>query len=85
MRISVLISEHTFSGCEELAYNLQAQQRANVVGRRTGGGAHPVQVFALSDQLEATIPIARSVNAVTATNWEHFGVSRTPTATPTPH
>jgi C-terminal processing protease CtpA/Prc len=41
MRISVLISERTFSGCEELAYNLQAQ-RATIVGRRTCGGAHPV-------------------------------------------
>ena len=74
VRIWVLTSERTFSGCEELAYNLQAQKRATIVGRRTGGGAHPVEVFALTDRLEATVPVARSVNAVTGTNWEQVGV-----------
>lgn len=74
VRICVLTSERTFSGCEELAYNLQALQRATIIGRRTGGGAHPVEVFALTDQLEATVPVARSVNAVTGANWEQVGV-----------
>jgi hypothetical protein len=68
VRICVLTSERTFSGCEELAYNLQAQQRATIVGRRTGGGAHPVAIFELTDQLEATVPIARSINALAATS-----------------
>jgi hypothetical protein len=72
--ISVLTSAATFSGCEELAYNLQAQGRATVVGARTGGGAHPVEVFELTDVLELTVPVARSVNAVTGTNWEQVGV-----------
>lgn len=72
--IQVLISERTFSGCEELAYNLQAHGRAVVVGRRSGGGAHPVEVFRLTDELEATVPVARSVNAVTGSNWEQVGV-----------
>lgn len=72
--IRVLTSERTFSGCEELAYNLQAQQRATIVGRRTGGGAHPVKIFKLTDQLEVTVPTARSVNALTRTNWEQVGV-----------
>jgi hypothetical protein len=72
--VGVLTSERTFSGCEELAYNLQAQRRATVVGGRTGGGAHPVSVFPLTDHLEATVPTARSVNAVTGTNWEQVGV-----------
>jgi C-terminal processing protease CtpA/Prc len=74
VRVCVLTSERTFSGCEELAYNLQALQRASIIGRRTGGGAHPVEVFALSDELEVTVPTARSVNAVTGTNWEQVGV-----------
>lgn len=72
--ICVLISERTFSGCEELAYDLQAAKRATVVGRRTGGGAHPVEIFPLTDHLEATVPTARSVNALTGTNWEQVGV-----------
>ncbi|GGB28947.1 interphotoreceptor retinoid-binding protein [Flexivirga endophytica] len=72
--VAVLTSTLTFSGCEELAYNLQAQQRATIVGETTGGGAHPVEVFRLSDVLEVTVPIGRSVNAVTGTNWEGTGV-----------
>lgn len=72
--IAVLTSERTFSGAEELAYNLQALGRATVFGRRTGGGAHPVEVFDLTDALEVTVPVARSVNAVTGTNWEQTGV-----------
>ncbi|MGW6278401.1 S41 family peptidase [Kribbella sp. NPDC055071] len=72
--ITVLTSAATFSGCEELAYNLQAQGRATVVGERTGGGAHPVEIFELTETLELTVPVARSVNATTGTNWEQIGV-----------
>lgn len=72
--IRVLTSSATFSGCEELAYNLQAFGRALVVGETTGGGAHPVEAFRLTDVLELHLPTARSVNAVTGTNWEQVGV-----------
>ncbi|GGU20136.1 S41 family peptidase [Lentzea flava] len=72
--IRVLTSSTTFSGCEELAYNLQALGRAVVVGETTGGGAHPVEAFRLTDVLELHLPTARSVNAVTGTNWEQVGV-----------
>lgn len=74
LEIDVLTSAGTFSGCEELAYDLQALGRATVVGETTGGGAHPVEAYRLTDVLEATIPVARSVNAVTGTNWEQVGV-----------
>lgn len=73
-RIDVLTSERTFSGGEELAYDLQSLDRATVFGETTRGGAHPVELFAVSDVLEATIPVARSRNAVTGTNWEQVGV-----------
>jgi hypothetical protein len=72
--IRVLTSRTTFSGCEELAYNLQSLGRAVVVGETTGGGAHPVESFRLTDVLELHLPTARSVNAVTGTNWEQVGV-----------
>lgn len=72
--VAVMTSSTTFSGCEELAYNLQSTQRATVFGETTGGGAHPVEIFRLSDVLEVTVPVARSVNAVTGTNWEGTGV-----------
>ncbi|TCC05419.1 S41 family peptidase [Kribbella soli] len=72
--IWVLTSSATFSGGEELAYDLQQLKRAVVVGERTRGGAHPRQGFKLHDQLEATVPVVRSVNQISGTNWEGTGV-----------
>jgi hypothetical protein len=74
VRVDVLTSRDTFSGCEELAYDLQAFNRATVIGEITGGGAHPRETFRLSDVLEAHIPVASPVNAVTGSNWEGTGV-----------
>lgn len=73
--IWVLTSSATFSGGEELAYNLQQFGRGVVVGERTAGGAHPRRGFKLHEQLEATVPVARSVNSVSGTNWEGTGVA----------
>jgi hypothetical protein len=70
----VLTSGTTFSGGEELAYDLQQLGRAVVVGERTGGGAHPREGWTVHPHLEATIPVARSVNPVSGTNWEGVGV-----------
>lgn len=72
--VSILTSSQTFSGCEELAYDLQALGRAVIIGETTRGGAHPCEAFALTDDLEVTIPVARSRNAITGTNWEQVGV-----------
>jgi C-terminal processing protease CtpA/Prc len=72
--VFVLTSDVTFSGGEELCYNLQAQGRATLIGQTTRGGAHPTQVFPITPTLEITVPLARSVNPVTGGNWEGTGV-----------
>jgi C-terminal processing protease CtpA/Prc len=72
--VYVLTGAMTFSGGEELCYNLRAQERAVLIGQTTRGGAHPTDSFPLSDTVEITVPIARSVNPVTGTNWEGVGV-----------
>lgn len=72
--VVVLTSAATFSGGEEVAYDLQALGRAAVVGEVTGGGAHPRDAFDLGPTLQLHVPVARSVNAVTGTNWEGKGV-----------
>lgn len=72
--VYVLISGFTFSAGEELCYNLQAQKRAVLIGQTTRGGAHPTDSFPLSDTVEITVPVARSVNPITGTNWEGVGV-----------
>jgi hypothetical protein len=71
----VLTGATTFSGAEHLAYDLQQLGRATVVGERTRGGAHPRRGFRVHPHLEATIPIARSINPLTGGNWEGSGVA----------
>lgn len=72
--VYVLTSSHTFSGGEELCYNLQALGRAELIGETTGGGAHPTRGFPVSSAVMIGIPFARSVNPVTGTNWQGTGV-----------
>lgn len=67
-------SASTFSGGEELAYDLQALGRATVVGERTRGGAHPSEIVSLGQHVELRLPTARARNPVTSTNWEAVGV-----------
>jgi hypothetical protein len=71
----VLTSPQTFSGAEELSYNLQALKRATLVGETTGGGAHPVEMQQLTPHFEASIVFGRAVNPITGTNWEGSGVA----------
>lgn len=73
-RVYVLTSAKTFSGGEALAYDLQALNRATVVGEVTRGGAHPSVVLSLAEHVELRLPVARSVNPVTGSNWEGVGV-----------
>lgn len=72
--VYVLVSGRTFSAAEEFTYNLQCRQRATIVGKTTGGGAHPIDRRRLGDGYSVTVPIARAENPVTKTNWEAVGV-----------
>src|SRR5580692_814708 len=57
--VFVLVSGSTFSGGEALAYDLQALQRATIVGEVTRGGAHPSTIVSMGDNVELRLPIAR--------------------------
>ncbi|EZH73203.1 hypothetical protein ATO12_19560 [Aquimarina atlantica] len=70
----ILTSSRTFSASEAFAYDLQARKRATVIGENTGGGAHPVNFMRLPKGYRLIVPIARSINPVTNTNWEGVGV-----------
>lgn len=71
----VLTSANTFSGGEELAYDLQATRRARVVGEVTGGGANPNEAFDLGEGFIAYVPNGAAINPITRTNWEGVGVA----------
>ena len=72
--VYVLTSENTFSAGEEFAYNLQARQRAALVGETTAGGAHPGSAYRLYPHFEVFIPKGRAINPITNQNWEGSGV-----------
>jgi C-terminal processing protease CtpA/Prc len=73
--VFVLTSGMTFSGAEEIAYNLQQLKRATLIGETTRGGAHPVGQFWVGPHVSIRVPTARSVNPVSGTNWESVGVT----------
>ncbi|KOU58662.1 peptidase S41 [Streptomyces sp. WM4235] len=72
--VQVLTSGTTFSAGEDIAYTLQANGRAVVLGETTRGGAHPTTRYTVTDHIQVTVPTARAVNTVTGTNWEGVGV-----------
>ncbi len=72
--VYVLISGDTFSGGEELPYDLQSLKRAVIIGQTTGGGANPGRAFSVGQGLSVFIPGGRAENPLTHTNWEGTGV-----------
>ncbi|MEP6749874.1 MAG: S41 family peptidase [Bacteroidota bacterium] len=74
MPVYILTSRTTFSGAEDFAYAMQSTHRAVIVGDTTGGGAHPTALFNIGFGFIAGVPIARSVNPYTNTDWEGTGI-----------
>ena len=74
MPVCVLNSLMTFSAAEEFAYDLQTQKRALIIGEKTGGGAHHIDILPLAYHFVVHVPIKRSVNPITKTNWEGVGI-----------
>jgi C-terminal processing protease CtpA/Prc len=73
--VYILTSGATFSGGEQVAYDLQQMRRGTLVGERTRGGAHPRRGFRVHEHLEAAIPVGRAVSPRTGGNWEGVGVT----------
>lgn len=73
--VFVLTSKRTFSAAEEFTYNLKNLKRATIVGETTGGGAHPTTFRRINDHFGIGVPMARSINPITKTNWEGTGVA----------
>jgi hypothetical protein len=72
--VYVLTSDYTFSAAEEFTYNLQNLKRGTVVGKTTGGGAHPGGTHLIYESYLCFIPSGRAVNPISKTNWEGTGV-----------
>ncbi|GAB2806444.1 S41 family peptidase [Lentzea nigeriaca] len=72
--IYVLTSGRTFSGGEELSYDLQQNKRATLIGETTKGGAHPGDRYRVGPHLKSAVPNGRAINPISGTNWEGVGV-----------
>jgi len=72
--IYILTSMYTFSGAEEFTYNLKNMERATIVGKTTGGGAHPVSRYIMNENFIVHVPFGKAVNPITKTNWEGTGI-----------
>jgi C-terminal processing protease CtpA/Prc len=73
--VYVLTSAATFSGGEQLAYDLKQLCRAVLIGEPTRGGGHAREGFRVHPHLEATISVAAAVSPVSGTSWEGTGVT----------
>jgi hypothetical protein len=72
--LAVLLGERTFSSGEALAYHVQSQGRARLVGQRTPGAADHITPVRISGHVRAFLPEACVRDAVTGSNWEGTGV-----------
>ena len=70
----ILTSPRTFSAAEYFAYTMKNLNRAVIIGEQTKGGAHPVDVLIVKDDILAQISICESYNPITKSNWEGVGV-----------
>jgi ribosomal protein L40E len=73
--VYALISKSTFSGGEGFASILQSRKRATLLGDKTDGGANAGASFRLHPHFEVFIPIGRTIDPLTGSNWEGTGIT----------
>lgn len=73
-QLYIITSKKTFSAAEEFAYNLKHLNRAMVIGENTAGGAHSGGRIKATEKYYVWIPMGRSINPITNSNWEGVGV-----------
>ena len=73
--MTIMTGRRTFSAPEAVAYALQQEQRAIVVGSPSAGGANMIDEAApLPLGFRVGIPNRRPVGRITGSNWEGLGV-----------
>jgi C-terminal processing protease CtpA/Prc len=72
--VYILISKRTFSAAEAFAYDMQALNRATVIGEPSGGGAHPFTYRRIHPHFVLWSVTQKSLNPLTGKNWQGIGV-----------
>ncbi len=70
----ILINKNTASAAEAIAFTLQAQGRARVVGQPSAGGAHMNSWYPVNGSVYVSVSTAAPVLPGTAITWERKGV-----------
>lgn len=71
----ILIGKQTASAAEAVAYVLQHQQRATIIGQQSAGAAHMNSFYPLDDKLVVSISTGAPTIPGTSLNWEGRGVT----------
>jgi hypothetical protein len=72
--VYVLISKRTFSAGEAVAFVLQDQKRATLVGETTVGGSGTIEFKPIDDHFTVVVPTGRVISPVTKKAWAGTGV-----------
>lgn len=73
--VYILTSKRTYSAAETFTDVLQKHGRAIIVGETTRGGANGTRgPEILTDYFIVKMPVSRTINPVTGTNWEGTGI-----------
>lgn len=72
--VFVLISSRTFSAGEALAFLLQAQRRATLIGEATVGGSGAIEFRRIDEHFTLVLPTIRVTSPVTGNGWAGTGV-----------
>ncbi|SEL61067.1 Peptidase family S41 [Chitinophaga rupis] len=70
----IMINNRTASAAEALAFCLQAQKRATIIGQRSAGGANMNDWFPVNEQLYVSVSVASPTLPGTTISWEQKGV-----------
>jgi len=72
--IFILTSKKTSSAAEAFTYALKHLKRATIIGERTAGMAHASEETIVNEYFRLLLPIHRTINPITHSDWEGKGV-----------
>lgn len=72
--VFIMVNSRTASAAEALAFCLQSQKRATIVGQPSAGGANMNEWFPVNEQLYVSVSVASPTLPGTTTTWEQQGV-----------